>query len=81
MNLKTTVAIVLFAACALPHTVSAMTAFTEPTKVHKSINSKHPGTPGFTNSSPLGSAEKAALRAKKKAAKEAAKALAKQTAG
>ena len=73
MNRHVPFAIILIAGIALPHVALAATAVShmKPHKVHKVINSRYPGSPGFTGSSPLGSAEKAALRAKKKAAKAA----------
>jgi hypothetical protein len=39
-------------------------------KPKKAINSSRPGSPGYTNSSPLGTAEKADKKAKKRAAKQ-----------
>jgi hypothetical protein len=75
MNHRAIVALVLAGAFAVP--IAAGAATTErphPKKVHNNgINSSHPGSPGYTNSSPLGSAEKADIRAKKKAAKRASK--------
>jgi hypothetical protein len=72
MNRHAPLAMMLLAAFALPLAAGAATTVVYPKhkpKMHKVINSRYPGSPGFTGSSPLGSAEKAALRAKKKAAK------------
>ena len=69
------VAVALVAVLSVPIAAGAMTArpIKKPPKVHKIINSRRPGSPGFTGSSPLGSAQKADIKAKKKAAKAAAK--------
>jgi hypothetical protein len=70
MNRQVPLAIVLAAAFALPHAAAAATVVVHPHKMHKVINSRRPGSPGFTGSSPLGSAQKAVKRANKKVAKQ-----------
>jgi hypothetical protein len=71
MNRHAPLAIMLLAAFVFPNAATAATTIVhrKPPKVHKVINSRYPGSPGFTGSSPLGSAQKAVIRAKKKAAK------------
>jgi hypothetical protein len=73
MQLRSIAALALLAAFSFPLAAGAATTTTTTTKKmmkpKKVVNSKVPGSPGYTNSSPLGSAQKA----KKKAAKKAAK--------
>jgi hypothetical protein len=71
MKLRSIAALTLVAVFSLPIAAGAVTTTVPQHKkgVHPkhTINSKDPGSPGFTGSSPLGSAEKS----KKKAAKKA----------
>jgi hypothetical protein len=76
MQFRSIAALALLAIFSFPIAAGAVTTTTT-TPMHKkvkpkhTVNSKVPGSPGFTGSSPLGSAQKA----KKKAAKKAAKAM------
>jgi hypothetical protein len=73
VKIRSIAALVLVAIFSLP--IASMAITTTPThmtkhkKPKKAINSSRPGSPGYTNSSPLGTAEKAALKAKKRAAR------------
>ena len=72
MNIRSISALALLAIFSMPVAASAVGVATPaPHKMKKAINSKTPGSPGYTNSSPLGSAQKADKKAKKKAAKKA----------
>jgi hypothetical protein len=73
MQLRSIAALALLAIFSFPIAAGAVTTTTTTSKKmmkpKKTVNSKVPGSPGYTNSSPLGSAQKS----KKKAAKKAAK--------
>jgi hypothetical protein len=72
MQLRSIAALALLAIFSFPIAAGAVTTTTTTSKKMmkpKKTNSKTPGSPGYTNSSPLGSAQKS----KKKAAKKAAK--------
>ncbi len=74
MQFRSIAALALLAIFSFPIAAGAVTTTTTTKKMMKpkhAVNSKVPGSPGYTNSSPLGSAQKA----KKKAAKKAAKTM------
>ena len=71
MRIRSVAALALVALFSFPIAASAITGPSPaPMKMNhkKAINSKVPGSPGYTNSSPLGSAQKKAKKAAKKKA-------------
>jgi hypothetical protein len=74
MNARSVAALAIVALFSVPLAAGAATTTTTTpmhakrlTKPSKIVNNKIPGSPGYTNSSPLGSAQKSKKRAAKKA--------------